>query len=157
MKGNLTRRGRSSWRLKYDEAADSNGQRITKYVTLKGTRAQAQVEATKILAAAATGQHVDPSRETVAQFVERWLRDWADPNVSNKTYTRYEQLLRKHVCTRVGAMPVQKLTAAHLQNIYAAMAKERLAERTRLHVHRVVSRMLGHAAQWGVVVRNVAT
>jgi integrase len=37
------------------------------------------------------------------------------------------------------------------------MAKAGLADRTRLHLHRVVSTMLKHAAQWGVVARNVAT
>jgi integrase len=37
------------------------------------------------------------------------------------------------------------------------MAKEGLADQTRLHTHRVVFNMLKHAAQWGVVSRNVAT
>ena len=37
------------------------------------------------------------------------------------------------------------------------MAKDGLADRTRLHLHRVVSTMLKHAAQWGAVARNVAT
>ena len=73
----------------------------------------------------------------MAQFAERWLRDWADDNVSNKTWTRYAQLLRKHLCARVGTVPIQKLRAADLQAIYAAMAREGLADRTRLHLHRV--------------------
>jgi integrase len=93
----------------------------------------------------------------VAQFVERWLRDWADSNVSNKTFTRYAQLLRKHVAGRVGSTPIQKLRAADLQHVYAAMAKDGLSDRTRLHTHRVVSTMLKHAAQWGVIARNVPT
>jgi integrase len=37
------------------------------------------------------------------------------------------------------------------------MARDGLADRTRLHVHRVVHRMLRHAAQWGVVHQNVAS
>ena len=115
MKGNLTRRGRNSYRLKFDTGSDPAGRRTTKFVTLRGTRRQAQEEAAKILASIATGTHVDASGETVAQFAERWLRDWADDNVSNKTWTRYAQLLRKHLCARVGAVPIQKLRAADLQ------------------------------------------
>jgi integrase len=155
MRGSITRRGKRSWRLKYD--VQTAGPRQTRYVTLYGTRAQAQAEAAKIMAAVATGAHVDPSTETVAQFVERWLRDWADDNVSNKTWTRYAQLLRKHLCGRLGSLPIQKLKPADLQALYAAMARAGLADRTRLHVHRVVSTMLKHATQWGVVARNVAT
>jgi integrase len=154
MRGSITRRGKRSWRLKYDVQAA--GPRQTKYLTLRGTRAQAQVEAAKILAALATGMHVDPSTETVAQFVERWLRDWADANVSNQTWAGYAQMLRKHLCSRVGALPLQKLRAADLQAIYAAMARDELADRTRLHLHRIVHVMLKHACQWGVVARNVA-
>jgi integrase len=133
------------------------GRRITKFVTLRGTRRQAQAEANKILAGVAGGTHVDPSTETVATFVERWLKDWADDNISNKTWTRYSQLLRRHLCSRFGTLPVQKLTAAHLQRAYAEMAKAGLADRTRLHLHRVTHTMLKHAMQWGVVSRNVAS
>jgi integrase len=158
MKGNLTRRGKASWRLKFDIGVDPvTGRRITKFVTLRGTKAQAQAEATRILAGVISGTHVDPSTETVAAFVERWLRDWADDNVSNKTWTRYAQLLRKHLCRRLGAVPIQKLRAADLQAVYAAMAQDGLADRTRLHLHRVVHTMLKHAVQWGVVSRNVTT
>jgi integrase len=156
MKGNLSRRGERSWRLKYDLVSDGNGQRQTRYVTLRGTKAQAQAQAAKILADIAGGVHVDPSSETVARFVERWLRDWADANVSNQTWQGYAQMLRKHLCTRIGSVPIQKLRASDLQTVYAAMAQDGLADRTRLHLHRIVHVMLKHAAQWGVVARNVA-
>jgi integrase len=157
MKGHLQRRGARSWRLKYDVDANGRGARQTRYVTLRGTKAQAQKQAAKILASVAADAHVDPSVETVAGFVERWLRDWADANVSNKTWTRYAQLLRKHLCGRLGAVPIQKLRPADLQAVYAAMARAGLADRTRLHLHRVVHTMLKHAMQWGVVSRNVAS
>jgi integrase len=156
MKGNLTRRGERSWRLKYDIGSDAAGDRQIRYVTLRGTKAEAQKAAAKILASVATGTHVDPSSETVRDFAERWLRDWADANVSNKTWTRYSQLLRKHLCSRAGSLPIQKLKPADLQAVYAAMARDGLAPLTRLHMHRVASTMLKHAMQWGVVARNVA-
>jgi integrase len=156
MKGSLTKRGRSSWRFKYD-LPGADGKRGTKYVTIHaGTKAQAQTEAVKILASIATGLHVDPSTETVAAFVERWLRDWAASNVGNQTFEGYAQMLRKHLCSRVGKIGIQKLRAADLQTVYAAMAADGLADRTRLHLHRITRVMLKHAVQWGIVPRNVA-
>jgi len=154
VKGNLTRRGKGSFRFKFD--VPGNGKRKTLYFPLKGTKAQAQAEAAKILASIATGLHVDPSTETVGAFVERWLRDWAAANVSNQTYEGYAQMLRKHLSARVGKMAIQKLRAADLQAIYAAMAADGLADRTRLHLHRITRVMLKHAVQWGIVPRNVA-
>jgi integrase len=102
-----------------------------------------------------TGDYVDPSQETVSGFAERWLRDWASQNLGGKAHERYAELLRKYVVPRAGGLPIQKLRAADLQAIYAAMGD--VSDSTRLYVHRVISRMLRHAAQWGVVHQNVAT
>lgn len=158
MKGNLTRRGKSSWRLKFDDGTDPvTGKRLTRYHTLHGTKAQAQADAAKIIASSVSGSYVDPSKETVAEFIDRWLRDWAEANTSNKTYQRYEQLLRKHVAPHVGKLQMQKLRPVDVQTVHAAAARAGLADRTRLHVHRVLHRVLKHAAQWGVIHQNVAS
>jgi integrase len=157
VKGHLIRRGERSWRLKYDLGTDGAGKRQTRYATLRGTRAEAQAQMARILATVAESTHSDPSRETVAEFVERWLKDWANANTSHATWESYSRLLRKHLVARLAASPVQKLRAADLQAIYAAMAAEGLADRTRLHLHRVIHVMLKHAMQWGVVARNVAS
>jgi integrase len=155
MRGSLIRRGRN-WRFKYD-LPSTDGKRSTKYVTIHAsTKALAQDEAAKIVASIATGLHVDPSTETVGAFVERWLRDWAAANVSNQTYEGYAQMLRKHLSARVGKMAIQKLRAADLQAVYAAMAADELADRTRLHLHRITRVMLKHGVQWGIIPRNVA-
>jgi integrase len=150
-RGHLQRRGKTSYRLKFDEAS-GGGKRSTKYIPIHApTKALAQAEATKIMAAATTGEIVDPSSETVAQFIERWLRDWAEINVSNATYTRYAGLLRGNVAPVVGTIPIQKLQAAHLLQVYSSMARATLSDRSRLHAHRVIHRMLGHA-----IMRNPA-
>ena len=149
----LVRRGRS-WRLQL-ELPRADGRRRTQYVTLGTvTRREAEAKAAKIVAAVASGEYIDVSKETVAQFTERWLRDWAGDNVSNKTAERYEELLRT-ACRAIGGIPMQKLSAADLQKLYASLTT--LAPRSRLHVHRALSRMLKHAVQWGVITRNPAT
>jgi integrase len=155
MRGHLQRRGKNSWRFKFDAGRDANGKRITKYQTINSlTKAQAQAQAATLMAAAITGQFVDPSGETVGNFIERWLRDWALQNLSGKSFERYASLLRKHVVPHVGNLPIQQLRAVDLQQLYAKMGDH--ADRTRLYLHRVLSRMLKHAMQWGVVHQNVA-
>jgi hypothetical protein len=53
-------------------------------------------------------------------------------------------------------MAVRKAArASRSTRLYASM--DGVADRTRLHTHRVVHRMLRHAAQWGVVHANVAS
>ena len=149
----LYKRG-NSWRLKV-ELSRAGGVRKRQFITLGAiSKREAEAKAAKITAAVASGEHVDPSKETVAAFVERWLRDWASDNVSNKTAERYEELLRT-ACRAIGGIPMQKLSAADLQKLYASLTT--LAPRSRLHVHRVLSRALKHAVQWAIITRNPAT
>jgi integrase len=150
MKGNLTRRGKTSWRFKFEVSASP---RTTKYHTLQGTKKQAQEQAAKIVAAYASGMYVDQDRQTVRDFAEHWLATWAAGNVSNKTFERYAALIKVHVLPRIGSIPIQKLRAADLQGLYAGLT---VADRTKLHTHRVIHRMLRHASQWSVVHQNVA-
>jgi len=42
MRGNITRRGQNSWRLKYDVGVDETGRRKIAYLTVNGTRKEAQ-------------------------------------------------------------------------------------------------------------------
>jgi hypothetical protein len=151
----IQRRGKRSWRFRFEAGADPiTGKRVTKVHTLKGTRRQAEQQAAKIIAAHASGMYVDQDRQTVKDFAEHWLATWAVGNVSNKTLERYEALLKVHVVPRIGAIPIQRLRAGDLQSLYAGL---KVADRTRLHIHRVIHRMLRHAAQWNVVHQNVAT
>jgi integrase len=151
MRGNLERRGKRSWRFRFEVSANP---RMRKTHTLRGTRKEAEEQAAKIISAYSTGQYVDQDRQTVAAFVERWLRDWAAQNISAKTFERYSELLRVHVLPKIGQVPIQRLRAGDLQALYAGLT---VADRTRLHIHRVIHRMLRHATQWAVVHQNVAT
>jgi integrase len=163
MTGHVRRRGKASWEIKFDLGRDPlTGKRRIRYRSFKGTKRQAEIEAARSVAAASTGEYLDPTKTTVAQFLDRWERDWATGNVSPKTLERYSEILRKHIRPRIGAISIQKLQPVALSELYAALLREGrgkdvgLAPRTVGHVHRVLHRALGHAAKWGVVSRNVA-
>ena len=76
-------------------------------------------------------------------------------NVSPKTLQRYSELIRVHVRPNLGAIPIQKLQAAHLAG-YTRACPRWISPRTAGHVHRVVHKALAVAVQWNIVSRNVA-
>ena len=162
MSGHIRRRGERSWELKFDTGRDNAGRRRIRYVSFKGTKREAEIELARLVTQHVAGESVDPSKATVAEFAERWDRDWAKLNVGAKTLERYRGILRLHIVPHIGAMPIQKLRAAHLQELYAKLMltggnKGRpLAPASVAYVHRVLHRALGHAATWGVVGTNVA-
>jgi len=162
MSGHIRRRGKKSWRLRIELGADPlTGKRRIRYHTFIGTKRDAELKLAVLIAEHSKGQYVDISKMTVAQFIERWQRDWAQSHVSAKTFERYAELLRNHVAAHIGNVHLQKLRAVQLNELYGVLLhggkyRRALAPRTVGHVHRVLHRALGHANRWGLVQQNVA-
>ena len=66
-----------------------------------------------------TGQVLD-GHVTFAEFVERWKRDYAEPNLAPKTFVRYEELLRR-ILPAIGYIRLDKLQPHHLMAFYASL------------------------------------
>ena len=66
MKGNITRRGKASWRVKYDLGPDPvTGKRKIAYKTIRGTRADAEKKLRALLYRQDKGIAIEPSRSTL--------------------------------------------------------------------------------------------
>jgi hypothetical protein len=73
MPGSITRRGKNSWRLKFEAGGrdPDNQKRRTRYVTVHGTKKAAQAELIRLLAEVDNGTSVDPSRSSTAMQISR--------------------------------------------------------------------------------------
>jgi integrase len=78
------------------------------------------------------------------------------------TLHSYRTNLERYVLPRIGQVPLQRLTPAHLNGLYTALQAAGgrdggpLSARTVQAVHMTVRKALGDAARWGLVARNVA-
>lgn len=69
MKGNITRRGKSSWRIKFDVGHDAEtGRRKYHFETIRGTKADAAALLAKRMVERAEGQFVERSSYTVIAY-----------------------------------------------------------------------------------------
>jgi integrase len=158
--GHVRARGEKTWELKFDLGTDPlTGKRMTRYHSFKGNKREAEVELTRLMAAANKGDYVDPSKATLADFLDRW-ETWASTQVSAKTLERYKELAKHHVRPHLGSAKVQKLRAVNFAELYGKLQQSKadggagLAPRTVGHVHRLMHRVLGHAVKWGVIANN---
>jgi hypothetical protein len=71
-RGNITKRGKNSWQLKFDVPA-IDGKRKQRYSTVRGSYQEAQKELTRLLNEKDEGTLPDPSNATVAEYVRQWL------------------------------------------------------------------------------------
>jgi hypothetical protein len=68
MRGNISRRGKSSWRLKFDAGTGRDGRRLIQYHTIHGTKKDAEQELAKRLNELADGRYVAPTADTVETY-----------------------------------------------------------------------------------------
>jgi hypothetical protein len=73
MKGHLKERSPGHWAIILD-VFDVGGKRHRKWHSFKGTKRQAQTECSRLITEMESGEYVEPSKVTLAQFLERWLK-----------------------------------------------------------------------------------
>jgi integrase len=122
MRGNITRRGKSSWRLKFDVCTNpASGQRQTRYVTVRGKRQDAERELARLLNEAHNGTLIEPSKVTVAEYLRTWLN--SAHGLSPKTAERYRQLAEQQIIPHLGAVQLQKLKPSQVQDWHSVIMR----------------------------------
>src|SRR6516164_402572 len=148
--GHIRQRGKQSWLLKFDLGRDASGKRVTRHITFRGTKREAQAELNRLLNRRNEGTYVDPTKMSVGEYLEHWLT--VD--------------IERRIIPRIGGMPVRKLTPTHIEAFEAQLqqdghvkgrkAGQGLTAQTVLHVHRTLSQALAHAVNAGVLFKNPA-
>jgi integrase len=169
MRGHIRRRGKNSFELKWDVPREEGGRHIV-YRSFKGTRREAAAELARLLARAADGGHVDPSKLTVADHVRARFEQWkATGAISPKTAEGYAGLIERHIIPHLGSKLVQKLTTRDVEAWHSTLLtsgrKGRygrpdghagVSRRTIGHAHRVLSKALREGMRHDLVLKNVA-
>jgi hypothetical protein len=146
--GHIRDRSPGSFELRYSLGADpATGRRKIATVTVRGTRKEAEKEMRRLLRAIDTGEHVDPNRLTVREWLKTWL-DVIRQEVAPRTAERYGEIVNNRLAPALGNLPLTKLAPVHLQNAYNGWADGGrrdgkaggLSPRTRRHIHRILER-----------------
>jgi hypothetical protein len=110
------------------------------------------------------GLPIATERQTVAQFLTRWLTDTAQHRLRPGTFRRYHELVHLHTIPSLGKLHLSKLTPQHLSHLYGAKltagltprTAKGLSPRTVEFLHRVLHAALKEAVLWGLIARNPA-
>jgi integrase len=131
--------------------------------TVTGNRRAAEKELRRLLRTLDTGEHVDPSRMTVRQWLTTWLATVRE-EVAPKSHERYAEIVENFLIPTLGNLPLVKLAPSHIQEAYNAWATGGrrdgklggLSARTRRHIHRILRSALTRAVEQQLLARNPA-
>jgi integrase len=151
-----------SWEVVIELDRDAEGRRRQKFYTVKGKKGDAQRELRKLLTARDEGSYVEPSKETVGQFLQRWL-DGKRQTVSPKTHESYTEIVAKHLTPALGGNLLSKLRPDQIRAYYAEkLASGRrngrggLSAKSVTYHHRILRQALQQAVDDDLLARNPA-
>ena len=163
--GHIRQRSPGSYELRYSLGTNpATGKRKMATTTVRGpSRKEAEKELRRLLRTVDTGEHVDPTRMTVREWLQSWLAAVREV-VSLKTHERYSQIVEHSLTPALGNLPLTKLTPTHIQAAYNKWAEEGrrdgksggLSAQTRRHIHRVLHAALARAVEQQLLARNPA-
>ncbi len=120
------------------------------------TRAAVSEKLTRALADRNGGLTFDAGKTTVGEYLDRWIEDSVRDTVRQRTYERYEQLVRVHLKPAFGRVRLGALSPAHVRALYREKLDAGLSPRTVRYVHVTLSKALKQAAADGLIPRNAA-
>jgi integrase len=162
--GTIAQRSNGRYQIRYSLGTDPlMGKRKRLSVTIKGTHKDAERELRRLLRSIDTGEHVEPTKITVSQFLAQWLETMRS-QISPKTHERYAEIIKLFLIPAFGNSTLTKLMPSAIQVAYNEWEtsgrrdskKGGLAPRTRLHIHRILKAALKHAVQLQLIGRNPA-
>lgn len=155
-RGTIQSRSPGSYRIRYSLGSDPvSGKRRWVTATVRGTKKDAERELTRRLRTVDTGEHVDPSRMTVADWLKLWLAS-TKTEVSPKSHERYAEIVRCYLTPTLGPVGLQRLTPSDIQRAYNAFGERNPSPRTRRHIHRILKSALARAVEQQALARNPA-
>ncbi len=159
MRGHVRKRGRT-WTYVVDVGRDAKGKRRQKWVGGFESKREAQSALTDALSALGRGTFVEPSQESVAEFLRQWLST-VESQLRPSTFASYSATIENHIVPRIGGIRLRDLGPGQLTNLYGDLHRDGslrgpggLSSRTVRYVHRIVHRALQDAVRWGHLFRN---
>lgn len=122
----IRKRGKNSYQIIVSCGYDSTGKKLTEQKSVKRPAGMTDKQWERELEKLAleferqveTGQYLDGGKITFAEFIDRWIEDYARTELAPKTFNRYQELL-KRIIPALGHIPLQKLQPNHLLEFYA--------------------------------------
>jgi integrase len=149
--GRIIERGSNRYLARVYLGRDSKGKRRYKSKLISGTEEQAQKWIDETKALLTLGEiNIDPSTETVSQFLDRWLQVVVTPNRSTKTLEGYQWHVN-HLKDGLGSCRLVDLRPEKIQAFYATLKPS-----TAQHCHSALRAALNVAVKWDVIKRNPA-
>src|SRR5215211_2959406 len=140
------------WEARYTVHTSEGPKRRTVYGR---TRQEVADKLAHALSDRTQGLTFDAGSLKLGEYLDRWLPNIRD-TVRQRTWERYEQLVRVHIKPALGRVKLKDLTATHARGLYREKLESGSSPRTVQYIHTTLRKALQDAMSDGLMPRNVA-
>lgn len=153
--GTIRKRSDGRWEGRYTVGFDpKTGKQIQKSIYGK-TQKEVRQKLSKITTEIDEGTYLEPSKETLAHWLDIWLKTYVAHSVKPYTVDSYTRTCERHIKPVLGRTALSELTALQIQQFYNSLLVEKeLSPKTIKNIHGVLHRALQQAVKLGMLRFN---
>lgn len=153
--GTIRKRTDGRWEARFTTGFDPvTGKQVQKSIYGK-TQKEVRERLSQIIAELDAGTYLEPSKETVGQWLDAWLETYVTYSVKPYTVDSYRRVCANYLSPALGRIPLSALTAPQIQKFYNSLLMERkLNPKTVRNIHGILHRALHQAVRLGMIRSN---
>jgi integrase len=155
-RGQIVTKGDGRFMIRFFVGRKADGSRNYASRTIHGTYRKAQQELTKVLREIDTRTFIEPSRQTLGEYLASWLDTTKSLSVAERTLEDYRTRLNRDVIPSLGLIRLDRLALQDVQQLYASLSSRNLSARTVRYTHAILKQALEKAVISGILFRNPA-
>ena len=154
--GTIRQRPDGRWEARFTVGRDpGSGKQIQRSV-YGSTQKEVRQKLAQAVAALDNGDYFEPSKMTLARWVEIWLKEYTGDK-KYLTVKHYKAQCKTHIVPGLGAVKLSELTTPQIQAFYNGLQRSGLAAKSVRNIHGILTKCLSIAVQVGYLRNNPAS
>ncbi len=143
--------GKNRWLVRIESPDPVTGKRRRVTVGTYSTKREAEKAEAKAITERERGTLLQPDSTTVGELLDTYLENEVPRTVKPENQFEYEIIIRKHLKPALGAVKVRKLTAEHVDRLYADLQAAGYSSSLIKKCHLRLGAALRLAKRWKLV------
>lgn len=153
--GTIRKRANGRWEAWFTAGLDPvSGKQIQKSVYGR-TQKEVREKLTQITTELDDGTYMEPSKDTLSEWLDTWLETYVRYSVKPYTMDAYQRNCNNYIKPALGNVKLAGLNAPQIQRFYNGLLTEKkLSSKTVRNIHGVFHKALGQAVKLGMIRSN---
>lgn len=150
--GSIRKRADGRWEARFTAGFDPVGGKQVQKSVYGRTQKEVREKLTQITTELDDGTYMEPSKDTLSEWLDTWLETYVRYSVKPYTMDAYQRSCNNYIKPALGSVKLAALNAPQIQRFYNGLLTEKkLSPKTVRNIHGVFHKALGQAVKLGMI------